>query len=534
MGGKFRVLVTDPIDAEGLKVLRDHPGIELLSALKPSPEDLRSLLQDGVNAWLVRSETKITAESIESARALRLIGRAGVGVDNIDVDSATRRGIAVINAPQASTIAACEHAFAMILSLSRLIPQADADMKAGRWDRAKWMGTELAGKTLGIVGFGRIGRELAKRAAAFGMKLLAHDPYVPVEQARGTGVELVALEQLFKSADFITLHCPLTDATRKLVNRSSLGWVKPGSRLVNCARGELVDGEALAEAVKSGRLRGAALDVFEAEPLSPSSPLRGLPQVVLTPHLGASTEEAQRKVAEELSRGVLEFYEKGLARHAINLPGFDPDTLERLRPYLALSDALGRFLGQMLDSGLKEVRCEFHGEFGVEERHPLAVSALKGVLSHILGEGVGFINAPLLARERGITTHEVAQMGLGPAGFAKLLVLAAVTDSGATKVAGTIFSDGEPRIVRLDELYVEFKPEGRMIILTNSDTPGMIGKVGSLLGRHGINIGDMRVGRRSPHGEAVMVLTVDDDASPAVLGELKATPGVTGVRWVKL
>ncbi|MBI4424620.1 MAG: phosphoglycerate dehydrogenase [Elusimicrobia bacterium] len=531
MPDKFTVLVTDPIDQEGLRPLSEHPGLDVRVSLSPGAEKLAELLP-GVQAWLVRSETKVTAQWMEKAPALRIIGRAGVGVDNIDVATASRRGIAVINAPQANTIAACEHTWGLILALSRNIPQADADMKQGKWERARWMGTELQGKTLGVVGLGRIGREVAKRGLAFGMRVLAFDPYISQEQARGLGAALLPLRELLEQSDFVTLHVPGSDQTRGLVNAETLQHVKRGARLINCARGELVEEAALAEAIRSGRLAGAALDVFAKEPLPADSPLRGLPSLILTPHLGASTMEAQRKVAEELSKGILEFYERGLARYALNLPGFDPDTLESLGPYLELGEKLGAFVGQMLDSGLREVRTVFHGDFEERHRHPVSVAVLKGVLSSILAQGVGFINAPILARERGIKTSDAAD----PAtleGYSRLLDVAAVTDQGEIRVSGAILSQA-PRIVRLGDLVVDVRPKGRMVVLTNQDQPGMIGRVGTLLGRHGVNISDMRVGRHAPKAQAVMVLSVDEDVSPEAQRELGQIPGVTSVRWVKL
>ncbi|MBI4386131.1 MAG: phosphoglycerate dehydrogenase, partial [Elusimicrobia bacterium] len=485
------------------------------------------------DAWLVRSETKVTADWIGKAPKLRIIGRAGVGVDNIDLEAASRRGIAVINSPQANTIAACEHTWALILALSRNIPQADSSMKQGKWERAQWMGTELAGKMLGILGLGRIGREVAKRALAYGMRIIAHDPYVSVEQAKGLGVRSAGLQEVLGQSDFITLHAPSSDKTRGLINAETARWIKKGARLINCARGDLVDGSVLVRLVESGRLKGAALDVFEKEPLPADSPLRKLPQVILTPHLGASTEEAQRKVAEEISKEVIEFLEKGIARHAINLPGFDPDTLEALGAYLDLAEVLGRFLGQTLEAGLQEVRCVFQGDFDAAQRHPLAVAALKGVLSPTLAQPVSFVNAPLIAKDRGIKTSESADP-TALEGFSRLLTVSAVTDAGTRGISGVILSHGEPRIVQLDDLYVDVRPQGKMIILVNRDRPGMIGKVGELLGRRNINIADMRVGRKAPKGDAVMVITVDETATPPVLQELAAIDGIQAVRWVEL
>lgn len=529
---KLKVLVTDAIDAEGLKPLGRHPGIDLRFEVAPTPEKLEKALK-GTGAWLVRSESKVTSAWIEKAQDLRLIGRAGVGVDNIDLDAATLRGIAVINAPAANTIAACEHAFGLMLALSRNIAQADCDVKEGRWQRGKWMGSELLNKTLGIVGFGRIGREVAKRALAFGMKVVAFDPFVSKEQAEALGVSILSLKDLFGASDFITLHAPSSDKTRHLVDAESIRWIKPGARLINCARGDLIEEAALVAALNDGRIKGAALDVFEKEPLPAESLLRKTPGIILTPHLGASTHEAQNKVALELSQGVIDFFERGIAVNALNLPGFDMKTLQSLGGLLDLSETLGRFIGQMIDSGLRELSCVFQGDFEPAQRRPLAVAALKGCLSTMLAQNVNTINAPVLANERGIKTSDSSNP-LPLEGYKQLLTVTAMTDKGPTSVSGTLLSHGEPRIVRLGNLSVEVRPQGKMIVLTNKDTPGMIGRVGTLMGKAGLNIADMRVGRVSAHKEAVMVLTVDAEISPAVRKQLEKIEGITAVRWVKL
>ena len=528
--GRFVVLVTDKIDPAGLAPLAAHPGFELLE--KHTPELFEPLLPRA-QAWLVRSETKVTAERIAKAPRLRLIGRAGVGVDNIDLAAASRRGIAVVNAPQANTISACEHAWALLLSLARRVPQADREVQAGRWERSKLTGVELMEKTIGLVGLGRIGREMARRAAAFGMRTAAYDPYISAEQARGFGAALMGLEELLAASDFVSLHVPSSEKTRGMIDRKTLALLKPGARLVNCARGDLIVEADLAEALRSGKLAGAALDVFETEPLPKESPLRSAPNLILTPHLGASTHEAQRKVAEDLAGGVIEFAEKGLARNAINLPGFDPDTLSALGPTLALADVLGRFLGQTLDAGLKAVHCRFEGDFQPAQRHPLSVAALKGLLSVILEQTLSFVNAPILAGERGIETSDSASSS-APEGYSRLLSGTAVTDRGERSLWGTVGANGLPRIVRLDGLSVDVDPRGRMLLIANQDRPGVIGRVGTFLGERGVNIADMRVGRKAAHGEAVMIIHVDDAVPEAVRAELSKLSGITSVRSVEL
>lgn len=528
---KLKVLVTDKIDPEGLKPLEGHPGIELRYEIAPKPEALEKALA-GVGAWLVRSETKVSAEWIAKAKELRLIGRAGVGVDNIDLPAATRRGVAVVNAPAANTLAAAEHTLALMLALARHVPAADASVKAGKWERSKFMGAELSGKTLGVVGLGRIGREVAKRAASFGMRIAGFDPFVSDAQARESGVEPMSFLELIAKADFVTLHVPGGEKTKGMVSAAALAKAKKGLRLVNCARGELVDEAALAEALKSGQVAGAALDVFSEEPLPASSPLRGAPNVILTPHLGASTAEAQSRVATELAQAVLDFHEKGIAPNALNLPGFDPQTVSALGEWLALADAMGRFLAQVLEGGVREFNCVFEGEFKPGERRPLSVAALKGLLTPMLGSGVSWISAPGEAAERGIRVGEA----LEPRARESLrqLTLTAVTDAGPVSVTGAMLAPGEPRLMRLGAMRVDLRPEGKLIVISNQDAPGVIGRVGGLLGRAGVNIADMRVGRRAPHGEAVMILSVDEAAPAAVRAELSRLDGVRRVHWVEL
>lgn len=529
---KLKVLVTDKIDPEGLKLLKDHPGIDLRCEVAPKPEELEKFLAD-VAVWLVRSETKVTADWIGKAPALRLIGRAGVGVDNIDLAAATRRGIAVINAPAANTLAAAEHTMALMLALARHVPQADASVKAGRWERGKFMGVELHGKTLGVVGLGRIGREVLRRASAFGMKVVGHDPFVSDAQARELGVEPMPVAEVFSRADFVTLHVPGGDKTKHLVSTEALRTAKSGLRLVNCARGELVDEQALAEALKAGRLAGAALDVFSSEPLAAESPLRGAPNLILTPHLGASTAEAQSRVANELSQAVVDFHERGMAANAINLPGFDAETVKSLGDWLGLAEALGRFLVQTLEGGVREFKCAFEGEFKSSELRPLGVCALKGLLAPVLGSEVSWISAPAAAEERGIRVSQSADPHCGE-GVRRLLTVTAVTDAGSASVSGTVLAPGEPRILKVGPLRVDVRPEGKMIVLTNSDAPGVIGRVGTLLGKAGVNIADMRVGRRSAHGTAVMVLNVDETVPPAVREELSRLESINRVHWVEM
>jgi D-3-phosphoglycerate dehydrogenase len=529
---KLKVLVTDKIDPAGLKPLEAHPGIELVYLIAPKPEDLEKALP-GVGAWLVRSETKITADWIAKAPDLRLIGRAGVGVDNIDLAAATRRGIAVVNAPAANTLAAAEHAVALMLALARHVPKADASTQGGKWERGKFMGVELFGKTLGVVGLGRIGREVAKRAQAFGMKIVGFDPFVTDAQAREIGIEPMTFLDVLAHSDFVTLHVPGGEKTNGMVNAAALAKAKKGIRLINCARGELIEDQALAEALKSGQVGGAALDVFHVEPLPADSPLRGLSNLILTPHLGASTAEAQSRVATELAAAVIDFHDKGIAPNALNMPGFDPVTLNALGEWLPLAEAMGRFLAQTLEGGVSEFACSFEGEFKGNERRPLGVSALKGFLTPIMGPGVSWISAPAVAADRGIKVGESSDPRCSE-GVRRMLTLTAATDKGPVSVSGAVLAPGEPRILKLGGLRIDVRPQGKMIVIANTDAPGVIGRVGTCLGKAGVNIADMRVGRRSAHGEAVMVLNVDEEAPPSVRAELTRVDGIRRVHWVEL
>ncbi|PIR19715.1 MAG: phosphoglycerate dehydrogenase, partial [Elusimicrobia bacterium CG11_big_fil_rev_8_21_14_0_20_64_6] len=463
----------------------------------------------------------------------RLIGRAGVGVDNIDLPAATRRGIAVVNAPAANTLAAAEHAVALMLALARHVPKADASTQAGKWERGKFMGVELFGKTLGVVGLGRIGREVAKRAQSFGMKIVGFDPFVTDAQAREIGIEPLAFLDVLSQSDFVTLHVPGGEKTNGMVNAAALAKAKKGLRLINCARGELIEDQALAEALKSGRVAGAALDVFHAEPLPADNPLRGCPNLILTPHLGASTKEAQSRVATELATAVVDFHDKGIAPNALNMPGFDPLTLAALGEWIPLAEAMGRFLAQTLEGGVSEFTCGFEGEFKGGERRPLSVSALKGFLTPIMGPGVSWISAPAVAADRGIKVGESVDPRCSE-GVLRLLTLTAATDKGPVSISGAVLAPGEPRILKLGGLRIDVRPRGKMIVIANTDAPGVIGRVGTLLGKSGVNIADMRVGRRSAHGEAVMVLIVDEDTSLTVRAELTRVEGVRRVHWVEL
>jgi len=524
-----RVLVTDSLHEVGIETLR-REGLEVEVVPTLPPEELARRL-GGVAGLIVRSATKVTEEVLRAADALEVIGRAGTGLDNVDVEAASRRGVVVMNTPGANTIAAAEHAWALLLALARQVPQAHACLKGGKWERERFLGAEVYGKTLGIVGLGRIGTEVARRAQGFGMTVIAYDPYLTEEVAKRLGVELVELEPLLARADFVTLHIPLTRETRGLIGRRELDRMKPGARLVNCARGGIVDEAALAQAIAAGKVAGAALDVFEEEPPW-GSPLLELDPVVVTPHLGASTEEAQTQVARAIAQQVADLLLRGVVRNAVNAPSVDPELLQELRPYLELADRLGRFLGQFAEGRMAEVQLRYAGEVAALATGPLTVTFLRGLLAAILEENVTDVSAPALARQRGLRVTE--SRTLVSEDFASLLDAELRTDRGAWRVAGTLFYRREPRIVRINDLALEAVPSGWMLVSSNVDVPGVIGRIGTLFGRHGINIAGIQLGRERPGGRAVSVLNLDDAVPDAVLAELRALPDILSAKLIKL
>jgi D-3-phosphoglycerate dehydrogenase len=523
------VLVTDGLQEAGVQALRAE-GIEVDVAPTLPAEDLARRLGpcDGL---IVRSASRVTAEVIERAPALAVIGRAGVGVDNVDVEAASRRGIVCMNTPGGNTVAAAEHTMALLLALARRIPQAHAHLMEGGWARERFLGTEVYGKTLGVVGLGRIGTEVVRRAQGFGMTVIAYDPYLTAEVSQRLGVELVALDALLGRADFISVHVPLTKDTRGLIGAAELARTRPGVRLVNCARGGIIDEGALAAAIRAGHVAGAALDVFETEPPA-GSPVLALPSVVVTPHLGASTEEAQTAVAVAIARQVADFLLRGVVRNAVNAPSVDPETLKELAPYLALTATLGSFLGQLADGRMTEVTLRYAGEAASLAVGPLTVAFLRGLLAVILEETVTDVNAPYLARQRGLALVE-SRTSAGES-FASLVRAELRTDAGTWQVAGTLFHRREPRIVEVDGYGMEAHPSGWLLVLANDDVPGVIGRIGTLLGAHGINIAGMQLGRKAPGGRAVSILNLDSAVPDAVLGGLRALPYIRTAKLIHL
>ena len=523
-----RILVADPLQAAGLEILRES-GAEVRVLGDEDRPRLAEILPL-FDALIVRSMTKVTGEVLAAGRDLKVVGRAGIGVDNIDVAAATERGILVVNAPTANLLSATEHTFALLLAAARNVPAADASMKGGEWDRKSFLGTELQGKTLGVVGFGRIGRKVAERARAFGMEVVAHDPFLDPAAARRLDVELLELDGLLARADVVTLHTPLTEATRGLLSAERVRAMKEGAILVNCARGGLVDEAALLEALESGRLAAAGLDVFAEEPPRDLALVRH-PRVVATPHIGAQTREAQKRIAVETSRMVLAALDGSLAVTAVNLPFAATGT--RGEPYLHLGERLGRLASGLLGGGAESLQVDL---WGIDEplRVPLAVAALKGALEPFLGEAVNYVNASAVAEARGI---EMVRSTHTSAGDYPHLVGVTLRGRGRkAAVQGTLFGERDPRVVGFEGFRLEFRPEGKLLVLRNLDVPGVVGKIGSLLGAAGVNIGDIHLARPEGGGEehAVAVLRLDQDPGPETLGALVALPEVSWAQVVDM
>jgi len=525
----MRVLVADGLAEEGLQLLR-AAGEVVVRAGVPDGE-LRTLLAE-FDALVVRSRTRVAAGALDEAGHLRVIARAGVGVDNIDVEAATRRGLLVINTPESSTIAAAEHTFAMMLALARHLPSAAQAVARGEWARERFVGTELTGKTLGVVGLGKIGSEVARRALAFGMRVVAADPYVSEERARRLGVELAPWPEILDAADVLTLHVPLGAGTQALVGPDELARMKPGAFLINCARGGLVDEPALLAALDRGQLGGAGLDVFATEPPAAGDPLLRHPRVVATPHLGGSTVEAQRSIAVEIADQVLAALRGEPVRGAVNAPALGEDTWQRLDPFMHLARALGGLAGQLADGQIRAVALAYEGEVARLDTQPLTASVLVGLLRHASDQPVNLVNAVVLAKERGLRVSE-SHADLCE-DFASQLVAEVETSRGTLRLGGTLWGHREPRITRLNDWRLDLAPAPHMLFVWNSDRPGMIGHVGTILGRRGVNIANMHVGRRDAGGTAVMVLTLDDAPRVEVTREIAEADGITAVRATRL
>ncbi|MGQ9566938.1 MAG: phosphoglycerate dehydrogenase [Anaerolineae bacterium] len=522
-----QILVTEPLHPEALALLRGAG--EVVERLYPSEEELLGLVGEA-EALVVRSRTRVTREVVEAGRRLRVIARAGAGVDNIEVEAATRRGILVVNAPGANTVAVAEHTMALILALARRIPEANASLHAGRWEKERLEGVELMGKVLGLIGLGRIGSAVAQRAQAFGMQVVAYDPFVSVAHAEALRVRLASLDEVLREADFLSVHAPATPQTRRLLGAAELAKMKPAARLVNCARGGIVDEEALAHALQEGRLAGAALDVFEEEPPT-RSPLLTAPNIILTPHLAGSTEEAQRKVGMSAAGDVARVLRGEAPRHPVNAPFLAPEALETLYPYVDLCQRLGRFYAQLTGDHIRSLEVAYSGELADQDTGALKAALLAGLLEGVSEEPVNLINAPLLARSRGLAVEE--RKTPATEHLTSQVTLRARTTSGERTLAGTVIR-GEPHVVEIDGYYLDFVARGHLLLSEHIEGPGILGRVGTLLGEAGVNISFVQVGRKARGGLGLMVLGLDEPPSQDVLARMRDLPTVRSVWTVVL
>ncbi len=532
----MKILVCDPVSAKGIDLLKQRPEFEVIVLPKRlSEEELLPVVKDVV-AMVVRSETKVTKKVIEAASALRVVGRAGVGVDNVDVEAATQRGVVVMNTPAGNTISTAELTFTMLLSLARKVPQAAASMTAGKWDRKQYQGTELMGKTLGVLGMGRIGSEVARRAVAFGMRVLGYDPFLTESRAQALGVELIAdLDEIYRAADFITVHMPSTEQTRGMLNAAAFAKMKPKVCIINCARGEILVENDLLAALESGKIAGAAVDVFATEPLPAEHPFRKQPNLTLTPHLGASTAEAQEKCGIEVAEVITGYLLTGEVRNAVNLPYLDAKTYEEVRPYLVLGEKLGRLLAQLAPTQVDRMQITYGGKAQeLPNIDPVTRAILLGFLSRADVRDLNNVNVRGIASTLGLTVQE--KRSSEPVTFNEWLHVQVFRgDEKVISAGGTFFGSPEnPRIVRVFSQATEIVPSGVVLLLRNKDRPGIVGYLGTLLGRHNINIASMSLSRDNVGGQALTVLNLDSVPPPQVLDELQKDPDISNVKVVKL
>jgi len=531
----MNVLICDSISPRGIEYFRAQPQLIVTVLEKPLPEAELILAVADVEAIVVRSETKITRKVMEAAPKLKVVGRAGVGIDNVDIEAATERGIVVMNTPAGNTISTAELTFSMLLALARKIPQAHASMKAGEWNRKAFQGSELYGKALGILGMGRIGGEVAKRAIAFGMRVLAYDPYLTPTRATALQVELVNdLDQLYRQVDFLTVHMPMTDETRGMVNAAAFAKMKKGVKVLNCARGGIIDESDLLSALNSGQVANAALDVYETEPLPKDSLLRVHPNVIMTPHLGASTEEAQENVGMEVAEAITDYLVNGAVRNAVNLPNLDAKTYAQVKPYLLLGEKLGRLLGQLAPKQVDRIFITYGGKAQeLLATDPVTLCILRGFLEFSAGKDINYVNVRSAAAGRGILVEE--RKSDEPVTFHEWLHVAVYSGKSKVSTGGTFFgSPNNPRIVRLFSQPVEIVPSGIVFMMNNKDRPGMVGHIGTLMGKYKINIASMSLSRDQAGGQALTVLNLDSVPPPEALDEIKRDPDISNVRVVKL
>ncbi len=527
----MKVLISDSMSDRCVEIFKSAHRLKVDVNTKLKPEELKKVIKD-YHALVVRSATKVTAEIIEAADNLKVIGRAGTGVDNIDMQAATKKGIVVMNTPGGNTITTAEHAVSMLMALARKIPQATASMRKGEWEKKKFEGTEVTSKTLGILGVGNIGSVVADRAQGLKMNVIAYDPYLSQDAANRMGVEPVSLDELYKRSDFISIHVPLTNETKGVVNKDAFAKMKKGVKIINCARGGIVNEKDLCDAIKSGIVSGAAMDVFEKEPALPDNPLLQMEEVILTPHLGASTAEAQENVAIAIAEQIVDYLVKGAIRNAVNVPSVPAELLASLGPYITLAEKLGSFQGQILKGGIEEVAVEYSGDVVSYDVAPVTIAAIKELLDQLMDQQVNFVNAPFVAKERGIKVIEIKSSRA--IDFASSITIKVKTKESENLIEGALFGKKEPRIVRIDKFFLDAVPEGYLLVLNNYDKPGVIGNVGTLLGTGNINIARLHLGRQAIGGEAVSVWNIDTPLPADLLAKLLKLPNMISAKVVKL
>ena len=527
----YKVLVSDPLSQEGLDILLSQPDVELDNKPKLPPEELLNIIAN-YDALIIRSETKVTKEVLDKASRLKVVGRAGVGLDNVDIEIATQKGVICMNTPGGNTVSTAEQTWSLLCSIARNIPGAVQSLREGRWDRKKYTGTELFGKTIGIIGLGRIGSTVGARALAFGMKVLGYDPFTSQERVKQMGFVPATLDEIYRDSDFITVHTPKTKDTTYLINDHTIAKMKKGVRIINCARGGIIEEAALLRGLESGKVAGAALDVYEQEPPSMDNPLLHYENCICTPHLGASTEEAQINVAIDIAKNVVDALRGGEIRNAVNIPSVSPEVRSILGPYLPLAEKLGLFAIQYLGKHLEKAEITYSGPLSQKDISPLTVAILKGILTPMESEAVNYVNAPYLAEKRHIQyTETKAPKGDG---YTNLISVKITSNDRSVEVCGTNFGEKDQRIVTVNGVHIDAKPFGVILYLINEDKPGVVGHIGSVLGKGNINIADLTLGRVERGGVAVTVCNLDTMVSDEILKELKSFPSVKEIKVIDL
>lgn len=527
----FKVLVADPLADEGLQILKTQPDLAVTVRTGMKPQELIEEIP-GYDALIVRSESRVTKEVIEAGKSLKVVGRAGIGVDNIDCDAATQRGIVVMNTPGGNSVTTAEHTLSLMMSMARMIPQATQSLREGKWEKKKFKGVELCGKTLGLVGIGNIGGIVADRANGLKMKVIAYDPFITRERAASMGVEICELDDVFRRADFITVHTPLNDQTRGIVGKRAIDLMKKGVRIINCARGGIVDEVALLEGLQSGKVAGAALDVFVDEPPPADHPLLKHENVVFTPHLGASTTEAQIQVSVQVAQQIVDYLTKGVVMAAVNSPAISAELAPVLRPYIRLAERLGSFHAQIHPEGFDAIEIEYGGSVADVDTKPLSVAVLRGLMHGLGTESVNYVNAPLMAKARGMKVTETKVNTSSD--YAAYIRISTRHQGGSPQVAeGAMFGKNDPRIVRINDVSVEARPEGAMLVFSNLDRPGVIGNVGKLMEKYQVNVGNLTLGRDRAGGKAISIISVDNAAPAEALAEMAKLPNIEQVFQVK-